>query len=60
MEELLKNWKKELKELKDYKKRLVAEYSKRPNGRTEKSFNLVCGKIETLEVCINLQKFEER
>lgn len=59
MEELLKDWKKELESLYKYKKKIIEEQSKRPSIRNEKSFNLICGKIETLEVCIKLEKFTE-
>lgn len=57
MEEILKNWKKELKSLYSFKNRLIKEYSKHESKTTKKSFNIVCAKIEILEKCIKLEKF---
>ncbi|MBQ2639291.1 MAG: hypothetical protein IJF92_00795 [Bacilli bacterium] len=57
MEELLKNWKEKLKDLKSYQKMLYNEYAKTGNEAAKKSFDRVTGKIEVLEKCIKLEKF---
>lgn len=57
MEEILRNWKNELKELEQYNMKLVKEYCKTQSASTAKTIAVNKAKIEILKKCINLEKF---
>lgn len=61
MESIIKNWKNELKELRNYKnclvKELIGSVTQERKTEIERIYYKVCGKIEVLEKCLKLEIF---